>query len=130
MTRVSSEKEKTFRENQALFTKFCFFAFFREISLQSVSRKKCEDFAIKIMRKFRENNNAKIFSQNFHDTKLRKISLRFRFIYFREKVCEMRPKIFAFFRETFHSLETLNVTLFLKRDIPDFNVPFKPLTDY
>ena len=82
------------------------------------------------MRKFRENNNAKIFSQNFHDTKLRKISLRFRFIYFREKVCEMRPKIFAFFRETFHSLETLNVTLFLKRDIPDFNVPFKPLTDY
>ena len=26
---------------------------------------------------------------------------------FREKVCEMRPKIFAFFRETFRSLETL-----------------------
>ena len=26
---------------------------------------------------------------------------------FREKFCEMRPKIFAFYREMFHSLETL-----------------------
>ena len=26
---------------------------------------------------------------------------------FREKVCEMQTKIFAFFRETFRSLETL-----------------------
>ena len=46
--------------------------------------------------------------------KNRKISLRFRFIYFRKKlrnfakkVCEMRPKIFAFFRKTFSSLETI-----------------------
>ena len=34
----------------------------------------------------------------------------FRFIYFREisqKIWKMRPKIFAFFRETFRSLETL-----------------------
>ena len=28
---------------------------------------------------------------------------------FREKVCEMRPKIYAFFHETFRSLETLEI---------------------
>ena len=33
---------------------------------------------------------------------------KFRLIYFREKVCDMRPKIFAFFRETFRSLETIS----------------------
>ena len=55
---------------------------------------------------FRENK--------FRENVFREISLRFRFIYlreknakFHEKVCEMRTKIFAFFRETFRSLETL-----------------------
>ena len=47
----------------------------------------------------------------------RKYFLCSRFIYFREKVCKMRPKIFAFFRETFRSLETLVSVEF------DFNFP-------
>ena len=34
----------------------------------------------------------------------------FRVSHFREKVCEMRQKTFALFRETFRSLETLRLT--------------------
>ena len=86
--RVSSEKEKSFRENFAkslISRPFCLlfafrslakkcknFRFFREISLPSVSRKngkfsrnrKCENFAKQKMQNFREKNNAKISRKN------------------------------------------------------------------
>ena len=79
ITRVSSEKEKSFRENFAFFEKkifatislrFCIsfdrkkckhFRFFsRNFASIQVSRKKCEIFAKQKMRKFRGKNNAKI----------------------------------------------------------------------
>ena len=53
------------------------------------------------MRKFREKN---IFAKFSH---FRFVFASFIFAKFREKVCEMRTKILAFFRETFRSLETL-----------------------
>ena len=50
-----------------------------------------------ILRKFHEKHNSK--------NSRKKIIC--------EKVCEMPTKIFAFFRETFHSLETLVSMLFM-----------------
>ena len=56
-----------------------------------------EIFAFRIFAKF---SHFAMFSFNFFSRKNAE---------FGEKVCEMRPKIFAFFRETFRSLETLLV---------------------
>ena len=59
----------------------------------------------------------KLVSQNFRiSRKYFRIFAKFRFVFaslifkkFRKKVCEMRPKSFAFFHKTFCSLETLAV---------------------
>ena len=77
-----------------------------------VSRKKnfsrpfCFIFAFRSLAK-----NAKIFASICfafsHFAFRENIFAKFCISHFREKVCEMRPIIFAFFREMFRSLETL-----------------------
>ena len=84
-TRVSSEKEKSFRENFAFIAKFFFSRPFRFV------------FAFRSLAK-----NAKIFA----------FFVKFRFYLFREKIrnfheIENAKKIIRKFRETFRSLEIL-----------------------
>ena len=67
-----------------VFTKFSHFVFSRNFCISHFAKIFLRNFAL--------------FSLHFFWRKNAK---------FREKVCEMRPKMFAFYRETFRSLETL-----------------------
>ena len=85
-----------------------------KISRKNREFKKKENFLRKFIKKDNILRIRCIFRKNFRENIFREISLRFRifhFIYFSakfcEKVCEMRTKMLAFFRETFSSLETL-----------------------
>jgi len=85
--RVSTEKEKSFRE-------IFFLSLFSRNFAPICFVKTCEIFATLKMRNWKKTLKCfRIFS--------------FLFSHFREKVCEMRPKNFPIFRKTFRPLETL-----------------------